>query len=163
MHSLFLSQKTHSMLSSSVLSPSLTSLSLSFKACHRRSQRGEIGTWRVEWSQWWRCGFGSMIDGGDVGRSCWWFNMSLWCGLVLVCVEAWRHGDDGILIGVDFSLCGLIWCWFFFDFGWRSGGFWWSFDWLVWRSVFDLMAFGFWWWWWWWLWVYEREGQWESE
>ena len=63
-----------------------------------------------------------MIDGGDAGRSRWWFNLSLWCGLVLVCVgllglgcgliwvcvEAWRHGDDGVLIGVDFSLCGLI-------------------------------------------------------
>ena len=23
-------------------------------------------------------------------------------------VEVWRHGDDGVLIGVDFSLCGLI-------------------------------------------------------
>ena len=60
-----------------------------------------------------------MIDGGDVGRSQWWFNMSfmvwvclvwvdLGCGLIWVCVEAWRHGDDDVLIGVDFSLCGLI-------------------------------------------------------
>ena len=68
-----------------------------------------------------------MIDGSDVGRPRWWFNLSLWCGLVLVCVglldlgcglwvdlgmcggmEVWRHGDDGILIDVDFSLCGLI-------------------------------------------------------
>ena len=29
-------------------------------------------------------------------------------GLIWVCVEAWRHGDDGVLIGIDFSLCGLI-------------------------------------------------------
>ena len=29
-------------------------------------------------------------------------------GLIWVCVEVWRHGDDGVLIGVDFSLCGLI-------------------------------------------------------
>ena len=34
--------------------------------------------------------------------------VDLGCGLIWVCVEVWRHGDDGILIGVDFSLCGLI-------------------------------------------------------
>ena len=135
MHSLFLSQKTHSMLSSSVLSPSLTSLSLSFKACHRRSQRGEIGTWRVEWSQWWRCGFGSMIDGGDVGRSCWWFNMSLWCGLVLVCVEAWRRGGMEtmafwsalIFLCVGWSVLVdlmLIFLWFWVEIRWVLMEFW---------------------------------------
>ena len=42
---------------------------------------------RVAWSRWWRCGFESRIDGGNVGRSQWWFNMSLWCRLVLVCVS----------------------------------------------------------------------------
>ena len=36
------------------------------------------------------------------------FWVDLGCGLIWVCVEAWRHGDDGVLIGVDFSLCGLI-------------------------------------------------------
>ena len=35
-----------------------------------------------------------------------WVNLG--CGLILVCVEAWRLGDDNISIGVDFSLCGLI-------------------------------------------------------
>ena len=152
------------------------------------SQRGEIGAWRVAWSRWWRCEFGSMTDGGNVGRSRWWFNLSLWCGLVLVCVgllglgwfglwvdlgmcggvEAWRwwRFDQRwfFFVWVDWcwliwcwfffvwvDQCWLIWCWFFFDFGWRSGGFWWSFDRCFWRSVSNLMAFGFWWWWWWWL------------
>ena len=92
------------------------------------SQRGEIDVRRVAWSWWWRCGFELMIDGRDMGRPQWWFNLSLWCGMVLVCVgllglgwfglwvdlgmcggmEVWRHGDDGVLIGVDFSLCRLI-------------------------------------------------------
>ena len=33
----------------------------------------------------------------------------VWVGLGMCGgMEAWRHGDNGILIGVDFSLCGLI-------------------------------------------------------
>ena len=34
-----------------------------------------------------------------------------WSGLIWVVGWSgyvWRHGDDGVLIGVDFSLCGLI-------------------------------------------------------
>ena len=67
----------------------------------------EFIAWRVAWSRWWRCRFRSMIDGGDLGRSRWWFNLSLWCGLVLVYVG---------LLGL---CCGLIWvC----EEAWRRGG-----------------------------------------
>ena len=48
------------------------------------SQRGEIDAWRG--LDGGGCGFELMIDGSDVGRPRWWFNLSLWCGLVLVCV-----------------------------------------------------------------------------
>ena len=114
---------------------------------HCRSQRGEIGTWRVAWSRWWRCGFGSMIDGGDVGRSRWWFNLSLWCGLVLVCVGLLGLGWFGLW--VDLGMCGgvemmafwsaliflcvgwsvlvdlmLIFLWFWVEIGWVLMEFW---------------------------------------
>ena len=235
--SLFLSQKTQThILSSSILSPSLTSLFLSFIACH---QRGEIDAWHVAWSWWWRCGFELMIDGSDVGRPRWWFNLSLWCGSVLICVgllglgwfglwvdlgmvwsgwsrliwvcgsglirlmadgcwwwwwlwvwvdrvdlgrwvwvdrvdlgmcggvEVWRHGDDGVLIGIDFSLCGLI------DVGWSDVesnfscgliSMWvdryvWVDLIFLWFLMMVVMVAR----WWWWLWVCVREGQWESE
>ena len=112
--------------------------------------RSARGVWRVAWSRWWRCGFESMIDGGDVGRSRWWFNLSLWCGLVLVCAGLLGLGWFGLW--VDLGMCGgvearrrwrfdwrwfffvwvdrcwLIWCWFFFDFwmeiGWVLMEFW---------------------------------------
>ena len=156
MRSLFLSQKTHSMLSSSVLSPSLTSLSLS-RSKHATGghsvARSARGMWRG-------------LDGGGVGLGRW-SMVATWGGLVggLIWVYGvgwswyvWRHGgveawrqwrfDRRWFFFVWVDRCWLIWCWFFFDFGWRSGGFLWSFDRLVWRSVSDLMAFGFWWWWW---------------
>ena len=47
---------------------------------------GEIDAWRVVWSRWWQCGFELMIDGSDMGRPRWWFNLSLWCGSILICV-----------------------------------------------------------------------------
>ena len=43
-----------------------------------------------------------------------WVDLGMWVWVdrvdLGVCggVEVWRHGDDGVLIGVDFSLCGLI-------------------------------------------------------
>ena len=74
------------------------------------SQRGEIDAWRVAWSRWWRCGFELMIDGSDVGRPRWWFNMSLWCGSVLVCVGLLGLGWFGLWVdlGMGWSGCGYM-------------------------------------------------------
>ena len=46
------------------------------------------------WVDWVDLGMWVWVDRVDLGA----------CGGV----EVWRHGDDGVLIGVDFSLCGLI-------------------------------------------------------
>ena len=64
--SLFLSQKTQThILSSSILSPSLTSLSLSFKACHQRGEIGAVGHNVARSTR----GMWRGLDGGGVGLS----------------------------------------------------------------------------------------------
>ena len=70
------------------------------------SQRGEIDAWRVAWSRWWRCGFELLIDGSDVGRPRWWFNMSLWCGSVLVCVGLLGLGWFGLWVDLGMGWSG---------------------------------------------------------
>ena len=115
--SLFLLQKTQThILSSSVLSPSLTSLSLSLvhnlPPVWRDRHCGEINAWHVAWSQWWRCGFELMIDGSDVGRPRWWFNLSLWCGSVLICVGLLGLGWFGLWVDLG------MWVWVDWVDGW---------------------------------------------
>ena len=111
---------------------------------------GGVGLGRWSMAAMWGGLNGGLIWVYGVGWS--WFVwvclvwVDLGCGLIWVCVEAWRWCcfDQRWFFFVWVDQCWLIWCWFFFDFGWRSGGFWWSFDWRVWRLVSDLMAFGFW-------------------
>ena len=121
----------------------------------------------------WVCGFGLI---GLMADGCWWW-WWLWVWVDRVdlgmCggVEVWRHGDDGVLISVDFSLCGLI------DVGWSDVesnfscgliSMWvdryvWVDLIFLWFLMMVVMVARWWWWWWWWLWVCVREGQWESE
>ena len=107
---------------------SLSHISLSFKACHQSSQRGKIGAmghnvvrsargvWRGldggglglgRWSMaatWGGLGWSVWVGGGVGLLGLGWFG--LWVDLGMCGgVEAWRWWR---LIGVDFSLCGLI-------------------------------------------------------
>ena len=105
--SLFLSQKTQThILSSSILSPSLTSLSLSFIACH---QRGKIGAVARSTRGMWHG-----LDGGGVGLS-WWLMAVTWGGLDGGLIWVYGVGRSWFvwvcLVWVDLG-CGLIWVWF---------------------------------------------------
>ena len=70
----------------------------------RDRRYGEIDAWRVVWSRWWRCGFELMIDGSDMGRPRWWFNLSLWCGSVLIYVGLLGLGWFGLWVDL-----GMVW------------------------------------------------------
>ena len=124
--------------------------------------------WVVGWSGYgligliWVCGsrlIGLMADG------CWWWWWlwvwvdrvdGWWWLMVMVTVglgwsgwsgHVWRHGD-GVLIGVDFSLCGLIGIDLMLNLIFHVG---WSVCGLIGMCGLIWFFFGFWWWWWWWL------------
>ena len=56
--------------------------SLSFKACHRSQVARSVIDVKMGWSQWWRCGSGSVIDGGNIGWS-----------------QLWQHGSRSVGLG----------------------------------------------------------------